>query len=343
MLSQSVPSAVRDLERKRRQERAAAVAATGRIWKRMGEDFDASFMAIAPQLIEVANTAQERTVRLASESVPTALAATGQARADVPRWEISGRQWVGTAGDGMPTESLLYGAVTHTKNAVATGASTSEALDRGGKWLSLAMGTLLSDTARGVEGAAMYARPIGGYVRMLTPPSCGRCVVLAGKWFRKNAGFERHPGCDCVHIMTAENISGDLTTSPVAYLDSLDEAGLRKVLGSEANARAWLEFGQERPQASLNQLVNAYRKSGGIRTAQLYGKTVKYTLEGTTVRGVAGHQMRRVRALSTLARDGGRYRRVVAPRLMPESIFKIATNQSHAERLLRDHGWLGIS
>lgn len=35
-----------------------------------------------------------------------------------------------------------------------------------------------------------------GYVRMLTPPSsCDRCVILAGRWYRWNQGFERHPMC----------------------------------------------------------------------------------------------------------------------------------------------------
>lgn len=338
MLGQSVPAAVRALERKRRQEQAAAVAAVGRIWKRMGEDFTESFLAIAPSLIEVTNTAQGRVAEIAAEAVPTALAATGQARADVPRWEIATRQWVGTAGDGMPTETLLYGAVTTAKTAVAEGASTAQALGRGGRFLSLAVGTLLSDTARGVAGAATYARPVGGYVRMLNPPSCGRCVILAGKWFRANQGFERHPDCDCLHIPVAESLAGDLTVDSRSYLDSLDDKALAKALGSRANALAYRDYGGD-----PIQLVNAYRHGRGIRTAQVYGRTVKYTLEGTTVRGYAASQMRRVHALSALAKTpGSRHRHVVAPRLMPESIFAMAQSQSHAQRLLRDHGWLDI-
>ena len=309
----------------------------------MGDDFDASFERIAPALIDITNKAQSRTATAAAEYVPQVLAATDQVRADAPRWGIEPRQWVGTAGDGMPTETLLYGAVARSKQAVGRGADTRAALASGGEFLSTALGTLLSDTSRGAIGAATSSRPIGGYVRMLTPPSCGRCVILGGKWYRHNAGFDRHPDCDCVHIPTAENKSGDMTTDPTAYLNSLSEDDLAKALGSKANARTWLEFGQDNPRATMNQLVNAYRGGGGIRTAQLYDKTVKYTLEGTTRRGVAYHQMANVRALTRQGEvKDGRYRRIVAPRLMPESIMSLAKDKAHAKKLLQDHGWLGI-
>jgi len=310
----------------------------------MGDELDADFVRIAPSLIAIANTAQKRVAVAAAEFVPATLHATGLAKSDVPSWSIDTRQWVGTVGDGRPTESLLYGAVIHTKSAIKEGASTPEALAAGSQWLSASLGSLLSDTARGVEQAATYARPVAGYVRMLTPPSCGRCVVLAGKWFRMNRGFERHPGCDCIHVPAPESVAEDMRVNAVDYLHSLDESSLAKVLGSKANARTWLEFGQDSPTQTMNQLINAYRKTGGIRTAQIYGKSVKYTLEGTTRRGVAYHQMSRVRALSAMGESkDGRYRRINAPRLMPESIFQIAENKAHAERLLRDHGWLGIT
>ena len=344
MLGQTVPPVARAYDRQQRLERGAAIAAVLRQWRRMGDDFGPSFLTIAPALIEIVNFAQDKTATLAAGYIPDVLAATGQARADVPRWEINPRQWVGTAGSGIATEEVLYGAVIEAKTAVKAGATTAQALNGAGQWLSATVGTILADTQRGAEGAGTYSRRVSGYVRALQPPSCGRCVILAGRWYRKNAGFDRHPGCDCYGIPAAEDVAGDWTTDPTTYLNSLDEQGLAKVLGSKDNARVWLEFGQERPQATMNQLVNAYRKSGGIRKAQLYDRTVKYTLEGTTRRGVAFHQMSQVRQLVLQGEvKDGRYRRLNAPRLMPSSIFQIATNQAHAERLLRDHGWLGIS
>jgi hypothetical protein len=34
-----------------------------------------------------------------------------------------------------------------------------------------------------------------GYIRLLTPPSCARCVILAGRFYRWSDGFKRHPNC----------------------------------------------------------------------------------------------------------------------------------------------------
>lgn len=38
-----------------------------------------------------------------------------------------------------------------------------------------------------------------GYTRVLVPPSCSRCTILAGRHYPYSAGFLRHPRCDCVH------------------------------------------------------------------------------------------------------------------------------------------------
>lgn len=346
MALQDAPEVAVEYSRDQRRESAAAVAAVGRLWRRVGNDFDPGFLAVAPQMLTVMGTAQVRMTERANAYLPDVLSATGQGRQDRPEWPVSDTAMLGVAGDGRPTESLAYGAVTTAKTAVGEGATASQARARGGQYLSLAVGTMLADTARSAETLNTAARPLSGYVRMLTPPSCGRCAILAGKRFRNNQGFERHPGCDCVHIPASENVAGDLTTSPAKYLNSLSEDDLAKALGGKANALAYSEYG-----ADSIQLVNAYRKSGGIRTAQIptqyVGKdgriltqrlTVKSTLEGTTVRGYAARQMQSVRALTTV--KDGRYRRVTAPRLMPESILGLAKNKSHATRLLRDHGWI---
>ena len=299
----------------------------------MGNEFDASFIQIAPQLIDVMNTAQLRISQNAQAFIPEILDATGQSRANKPRLTIPENAFVGTAGNGLPTESLAYGAVIRAKSAVGTGMTTKEALAQGGQFMALSMGTMLSDTRRGMEGFETYSRPVSGYVRMLTPPSCGRCVILAGKRYRKNKGFARHPGCDCVHIPASENVAGDMTTNYSEYLNGLDEQGLSKALGSQANAKAFAEYG-----ADPFQIVNSYRS--GISKAQQYGRTIKYTTEGTTVRGMAYTQMSRVRALSGLAKQGGRYRSLTAPRLMPESIFSLNLSQERTASMLRDFGWL---
>lgn len=348
MSLQNVPTVAVEYARDQRRVSAAAVAAVGRLWGRVGDDFGPGFVAVAPQILGVIGNAQVRMTRRANAYMPDILAATGQGRQDRPEWDVSETTFLGVAGDGRPTETLAYGAVTTAKTAIGKGATIAQAKSQAGRALSMAVGTLLSDTARGAEVLGAASRPLSGYVRMLSPPSCGRCVILAGRHYRTNRGFERHPGCDCTHIPASESIAGDLTVDADAYLNSLDDDELAKALGSRANADAFREYG-----ADSRQIVNAYRGGGGIRTAQIpsevIGKdgrvltqriAVKSTLEGTTVRSYASQQMRQVRALSTQKLEGQRYRRVVAPRLMPESILSIAKDKSHAARLLRDHGWI---
>ena len=62
---------------------------------------------------------------------------------------------------------------------------------------------------------------VEGYVRMLNPPSCSRCAILAGRFYLWNEGFERHPLCDCTHVPTTLENGDDVTFDAVSYFDSL--------------------------------------------------------------------------------------------------------------------------
>lgn len=190
---QSLPRSADRYARDQRAEIGAAVSAVRRQWRHMGPEFDESYRVIEPVLLDVVMTAQERVAAGAQEYVPAVLEETGQVRAVEPRARVSTSPMVGVAGDGRPLDSLLYEAVIGAKVAVSEGATASQALAERSRWLTLAVGTVLSDTARQSESLAMGVRPVGGYVRMLNPPSCSRCAILAGRWYRKSAGFARHP------------------------------------------------------------------------------------------------------------------------------------------------------
>ena len=306
----------------------------------MGPEFDTSWAQIEGRALAVLDAAQERVTAGALAYVPAVLAETGQ-RVREPQYAISPTFMVGTAGDGYGTDTLAYGAVVRSKRAVAAGYSEAQALAIGGRWLSTAVGTLLSDTGRTAERVAGHSRRVTTWVRMLEPPSCGRCIILAGKTFHTAEPFDRHPRCDCRNIPAPESIAGDLTVDPHEYLDSLSDADLRKALGSRANAQAW------RDGADPNQLVNAYRRTGDVRRAQVYGRNVKYTTEGTTRRGHAYYRMSQADYLTAegtvrgpaSGAPGRRSTSLRAPRLMPESIYEIATDREDALRLLRLYGW----
>lgn len=242
--------------------------------------------------------------------IPAVLEETGQPDGTTER--IDTRPLVGAAGDGRPMESLLYGAVTTAKEAIASDATVHQALASGGRFLTLSLGTALSDTGRHAESLAMGVRPVTGYVRMLTPPSCSRCVILAGARYGTRQAFQRHPGCDCRHIPASEDVAGSITTTPGEYFDSLTAAEQDKAF-TKAGAEAI------RNGADMTQVVNA---RSGMKVAQIGGRKSLITVSGSTRRGLYGSRQR------------GK------PRLMPETIARIAKNKDDYLRLLRVNAYI---
>jgi hypothetical protein len=226
--------------------------------------------------------------------------------------------------------------VIQAKQAVAQGLDVASALARGGRRLTLSAGTALSDTGRAAEKVSGGAHRVKSWTRMLVPPSCGRCVILAGKVSYQSEAFDRHPGCDCRNVPSQEDAGNDATTDPKAYLDGLSADEQDRVLGSKANGQAF------RDGADMNQLINAYRKAGAVRPGQIHGQAIKYTREGTTRRGHAYWQMSQAQYIKeqSVFKDGSKYYRLKSPRLMPESIYKIAKDQDDAKRLLKLYGWV---
>lgn len=117
------------------------------------------------------------------------------------------------------------------------------------------MESLTQDAGRSAEGVAIATRPRIGFVRLLAPPSCSRCAVLAGRAYRYSDGFLRHPGCDCVMVPTTL-ANDELVQDPV----DLMERGLITDL-SKADQRA-IQDG-----ADFNKVVNARRQSAGMTEA----------------------------------------------------------------------------
>jgi len=198
-----------------------------------------------------------------------------------------------------------------------TDAAAREALAEAERWVEQVAASIVIDAARAAESAATVAHPeVGGWVRMLNPPSCSRCVILAGKVYRWNDGFERHPLCDCRHIPARESDAKDLTVNPDRYFRSLTVAEQDRIF-TQAGAQAI------RDGADINQVVNARR---GMSTAQVGGREVFVSSDGTTRFGVAYR---------------GRTGRNMTQRLMPESIYEITGgDRDEAIRLLRLAGFI---
>jgi len=169
--------------------------------------------------------------------------------------------------------SLLDQSQIVTKTAIAGGATVTEALSRGGAWLTGTTLTALADTRRQVYHADIIQRTGLGYCRMLNAPSCSRCAVLAGKWYAWNRGFKRHPRCDCIHIPAPESMAEDFTSDPNEYFHSLTPAQ-QDATFTKTGARAI------RDGADVSRVVNVNQRGlATAKAAKRYGTPSRMTVD----------------------------------------------------------------
>lgn len=235
----------------------------------------------------------------------SAVALAEQGSYEPPQGFVNPAGFAGVAADGRSLEGLLYSTAPYVKNLIKSGFSESAALASGRGRLDMLVKTTVADAGRGAAGVDIATRNGVGYIRMLNPPSCSRCSVLAGKFYRWNTGFRRHPGCDCVHAasknfdyMVAEGFVHD----PYEYFNGLSEAEQDR-LYTQAGAQAI------RDGADLFQVVNSRRgmNPGGLTTT-----------EGTLRRGVFG-------------RSG---------RLTPEAIYQKGLSRDETLKELERYGYI---
>ncbi len=277
----------------RRQQSIAQTTAAGakRIFAQgMTDSFDASWAAIRPQMIDLVQAGRLAAATLATGYVAQALQETGQPDAPAAG-DIVPARFVESAPDGRDIGTLLDQAPIYAKAAIAQGRVVPDALATASTWLVGTVLTVSADTSRAVIGADIVARPrVAGYVRQLSPPSCERCVILAGKWYRWNTGFQRHPRCDCRHIPASEDIAGDFTTDPYAYFSSLTKEEQYKRFG-RSEARAINEGGD------IYRVMNV--KTRGLGTAKgaaRFGTPTRLTVDD--IYRVAGTRTNAVRLLA---------------------------------------------
>lgn len=285
----------------------------------------------ADRVFVILSAGQEAVAAEAGAFVGQALAVQG-IPVSVPA--LDPLRFAGIASDGRDLENLLRGAPVRVLERLGQGARPEEAMRSGAAFLTLAAATQISDAARAADQVALtVAEPADpryapaspaveappaqrkfryGWVRMLTPPSCSRCAILAGQFYKWNEGFIRHEMCDCKHIPAAESLAGDLATDPMAYFRSLTPEEQNKYFGV-ANARA-INAG-----ADIFQVVNASTRPNAMYVAD-NGR--RYTREGTTRRGFAGS-------------------RGAVVRPTPWQIFRDARgNREEAIRQLRESGYI---
>lgn len=311
---------VADLAYRRRQELVRrAIAGTRQLWRsvdpaRIGGSWASGPAAAALALIAAA---QASAASSAAADVDAMLAAQGVAGDVGGQLVVS--QFAGVASDGRDLASLLNLVVPIALHQIEVGLSPGDALALTGRWLDLVVNTQLTDTHRAATQVAAGAHSdVGGFTRVAHSPCCSRCAILSGRWYRYDAGFQRHPRCHCSQVPSRRDaLDGhDGVLTPEKYFDSLP-AALQDRVFTKAGAQAIREG------ADINQVVNARRD---MHTATLFGRDLKVTREGVTRRGVAGSR-------ELIRRNGG-------VRLMPEEIFRVSSSREEARRLLEEYGYI---
>lgn len=304
------PQASEELSSSLQRLHLLVIAAARRAWSLLTPgELDASWGRVGPSLVRVASAAQLSAATAATAYVPAVLDETGQP--DRPEALIRPRAFAGVSSDGRSLATALEGGIRQAKAGIGAGSSVDDAMVGGRKWLEQALQTAVSDAARDATAASIAVRQTMGWVRMVTPPCCSRCAVLAGQWYRWNVPLPRHPGCDCQFIPTAENVAGDFTTDPM----ELYRRGLIKDLSADQRKR--IDEG-----ADLTRVLNESRDRWRVRMAIERKKTREQQKaqrraaqqwgdgQGTTplppggIQDFMAHLTSRVEAINALKRNG---------------------------------------
>ncbi len=280
-----IPEAtVAHYKRMQRLQALVVVAAAG-LWSEVSlTDLTGSWAAQIPTLAPVLSGVQVRAAEAGAEYGAQTLADQGLYAA--PEHFVNPQGFAGMASDGRSLAGLLYAPIPHVKTLIAGGMKPRQALAQGGKFLTTITRTQVADAGRGAAGVDTASRKSVGYVRMLNPPSCSRCSVLAGRFYQWNSGFRRHPKCDCCHVMTTARAAAEsegLVHDPYDYFKSLSPADQDKAY-TKAGAQAIRDGGD------IFQVVNSRRGTsyaGESKDGTRRGQAARgaFTSEGTTKRG----------------------------------------------------------
>jgi hypothetical protein len=242
------------------QQATARAAADGaqRLWREMPsaglpERF-AYWRTAIDDLAPLVQTAQVANAARAVTYVDTAAALQGASSTAPAKVAVSAFT--------TPTDDLaewLRSPMLHLAALVVGGAPETTAMTVALSTLVRQVATLAQDAGREATGVGNYAHPdLDGYYRRLRTPSCKRCAVMAGAYYKASSGFLRHPLCDCVHVPAADQYDD----GPFDVARALKRGDITGFTQAESDA---LMEG-----ADLSQVVNAKRK-GSLQRSRMYG------------------------------------------------------------------------
>lgn len=220
-----------------------------------------------------------RSAKMAEFAIKDARAAAGLGKSAIAlavrRRQVANASMAVSAIEDMLSEQRIDAAADALLNSVEFTTATENILamldetGTDGFAFDQLVASLVQDAGRAAESVSVTTRQDVGYVRNLTPPSCSRCVVLAGRVYRYSQGFLRHPKDDCTMTPVRE---GDTT-----YVeDPLDLMRRGQVTGLSKADQLAIADG-----ADFGQVVNVRQRGAGLREAgRVLARRDRLTPEG---------------------------------------------------------------
>lgn len=209
-------------------------------------------------------------------------------------------------GDAPPRvieEALAYPAYK-SLDTLRRGGSMSRSKAAGLDSLVTLGASAVADAGRQADGAITATEPqVSGYVRQIEPGACARCVILAGRRYRRNEGFSRHPNCLCTHKPIIDGQPAPAAQDSYAMFNDLSSADQDRIF-TKSGAQAI------RDGADMNQVVNARRGMSRTSGGSLITDEGMAQTRSGRFRGAAGRIMQR--------------NNVEGARMMPEEIYRRA-------------------
>lgn len=302
-----------------------ALRAARKAWRKVDENnIEASWTLASRDFIDLMASIQAKTAELAVDCTVAALAEQGD--------YVEPHGFVNTAlfGDGYAPSGIrlsdyFRSPVLDVLHAIKQGASPTHAIQFGMKQLGTITVLLVDDTERSAAGVSITQREDVGYVRVESADCCDRCMILAGKYYRYNEGFLRHPHCHGRHLPVKGKAQAERSgwlTDPMEGFKALSREEQDRRFG-KANAQAI------RDGADIFQVVNSRRGIQGLgaRMGRSRDTVFMTTSEGTTRYGWS----------NMLAAQQGRKQK---RRLTPEGIYSLARSREEAIRLLEREGYI---
>lgn len=302
-----------------------ALRAARKAWRKVDEsDIEASWTMASRDFVTLMGALQAKTAELAVDYTVTALAEQGD-YVEPHGFVNTGRFGDGYAPSGIRLDDYFHAPVLDALHAIKQGASPMTALQIGMRHLGTLTVLLVDDTERSAAGVSIAQRDDVGYVRVEAADCCDRCLILAGRWYRYNEGFLRHPHCHGRHLPVKgrdKAMREGWMTDPMKGFESLGREEQDRRFG-KANAQAI------RDGADIFQVVNSRRgiQQLGQRKGRRKGTVYMTTTEGTSRYGWS----------SMIAEQQGRKQK---RRLTPEGIYSLARNRDETIRLLEREGYI---